>query len=378
MLKSSMKKILNLQNPVIGLSPMDGVSDFSFREITKKYGNPDIIYTEFVNVMGLCIAGFNTLKELDFSENQRPIIAQIYGNNPEYFYHAAKVIVALGFDGVDINMGCPAKTVTQSGSGAALIKNPTLAIEIIDAVKKGVRDFVDNGELSGLSSKTLKAVNLKIKSNFKQLEKLKISDTKLSSGQLNIYAGEDGSKFQRVLIPVSVKTRIGYDKPVTEDWISTLDSANPDWIAVHGRTLKQMYSGTSDRNELIKAVNSTSKAVLINGDIKNYTDALNVIKETNAYGVLIGRASLGNPWIFNREYNEDLVTFEERVKVMIEHTKLFVKHNPDERAFFQMRKHFGWYMKGFDGAKELREKLFRCSSLEEVKTIVNDFKNIDI
>lgn len=365
-----MKKILHLQSPVIGLSPMDGVSDFSFREITKKYGNPDIIYTEFVNVMGLCIAGYNTLKEFDYTESQRPIIAQIYGNNPEYFYHAAKVVVALGFDGVDINMGCPAKTVTQSGSGAALIKNPTLALEIIDSVKRGVRDYVDNGKLSGLNDKTLKAVNLKIKDNIKALEKLKISDNKLSSGQINLYAGNDKSKFQRVLIPVSVKTRIGYDKPITEDWISTLDSANPDWLAVHGRTLKQMYSGESNKLELIKAVNSTSKAVLINGDIKDYSDALKAINETKAFGVLIGRASFGNPWVFNKKYSDNLITLEDRVKVMIDHTKLFIKHNPDPRAFFQLRKHFGWYMKGFDGAKELREKLFRSSSLDEVNKIV--------
>lgn len=370
-----MKRILNYNSPVIALSPMDGVSDFSFREITKKYGNPDIIYTEFVNVMGLCIAGFNTLKEFDYSESQRPIIAQIYGNNPEYFYHAAKIVVALGFDGVDINMGCPAKTVTQHGSGAALINKPELAKEIIESVKNGVRDFVNNGKLTGLNEKTLKAVNIKIKENIKALNDLKISDNKLSNGQINLYSQSNGSKFQSVLIPISIKTRIGYDKPVTSEWISTLDSTNPSWIAVHGRTLKQMYGGFVDKDELKKAVESTSSAVLINGDIRDRNEALKIIKETNAFGALIGRASFGNPWVFKNMLEEE-VTIDEKIRVMLEHTKIFVKHNPDPKAFFQMRKHFGWYMKGFDGAKDLRDKLFRATSIDEVKNILKELKYI--
>src|SRR5690606_1077705 len=126
--------------------------------ITAKYGHPDIMYTEFVNVMGLCIAGYNTLKELYYEEVERPIVGQIYGNDPEYFYHAAKIICALGFDGVDINMGCPAKNVANSGSGAALIKTPNLAIEIIAAVKQGVKDWTIDGKLSGLNEKTQTAV----------------------------------------------------------------------------------------------------------------------------------------------------------------------------------------------------------------------------
>lgn len=325
---------------------MDGVSDAAFRFITSKYGEPDIMYTEFVNVMGLCIAGYNTLKELAYDEIERPVIGQIYGKDPEYFYHAAKIICALGFDGVDINMGCPAKNVTQSGSGAALIKTPDLAREIIAAVKKGVEDWVENGELTGINDKTLQAVEAEV-------EKHGLTEK---------------NKVDRKSIPTSVKTRIGYAEPVTESWIQNLDKADPAWIAVHGRTLKQMYTGLADRNELKKAVNSTDKAVLINGDLENREVALEAIDETGAFGGLIGRGTFGNPWAFNKVAKE--VSFEDRVKVMIEHTEKFIELSPDPRAFFQMRKHFGWYMKGFDGAKELRIKLLTSSSLVEVKEIL--------
>jgi len=365
-----MKSILNLQSPVIGLSPMDGITDYANREIVKKYGKPDLIYTEFVNVMGLCIAGYNTLKELEYSEFQRPIIGQIYGKEPEYFYHAAKIIAALGFDGVDINMGCPAKNVASSGSGAALIRTPELAKEIVASVKQGVRDWVDNGELTGLNEKTLKAVDLTIQTKLSELESSHKPDDKHSTGQINLLSQIERGKFQRVLIPVSIKTRIGYDKPITEEWIQTLDSTNPSWIAVHGRTLKQLYSGSADRTELKRAVNSTSKAVLINGDVANYSEALKTIKETGAFGALIGRGSFGNPWVFNRTVPKEL-TLKDRINVIVEHTNLFTKRNPDPKAFVQMRKHFGWYIKGFDGAKEARTKLMTANSLEEVKQILS-------
>lgn len=369
-----MKSILNLQSPVIGLSPMDGITDYATREIVKEYGNPDLIYTEFVNVMGLCIAGFNTLKELEYSELQRPIIGQIYGKEPEYFYHAAKIIAALGFDGVDINMGCPAKNVASSGAGAGLIKTPQLALEIIESVKKGVADWVDNGQLTGLNEKTFKAVDLAIKVKIKEIETIHKPDSKHSAGQINLLAQDNKTKHQRVLIPVSVKTRIGYDKPITEQWISTLDSANPSWIAVHGRLLKQMYSGFADRNELKKAVNSTSKAVLINGDLLNRQDALKAIQETGAFGALIGRGSFGNPWVF-KDINLDNIPLNERLKVMIKHTNLFVQKNGDPKAFVQMRKHFGWYIKGFDGAREARTKLMTANSITEVQNIINQLIN---
>ncbi len=364
------KSILNLQEPIIALSPMDGVSDASFRFITKKYGNPDIVFTEFVNVMGLCIAGYNTLKELYYDEIERPIIGQIYGKDPEYFYHAAKIICALGFDGVDINMGCPAKNVSNSGSGAALIRTPDLAREIVAAVKQGVQDWVEDGKLTGLNEKTLAAVKKQLseyKERINTAPDEKYLNNEALKGFKNLKSNYSDQE-PRYKIPVSVKTRIGYDHPVTEEWIRNLDKADPAWISVHGRTLKQMYTGIADRTELKKAVESTDKAVLINGDLDTKTIALQAIEETGAFGALIGRGSFGNPWTFLNPFPD--ISLEQKKKVMIEHTKKFIELNSEPKAFFQMRKHFGWYMKGFDGAKELRIKLLHTNNLEEVKNIL--------
>ncbi len=343
----SNKKILNLEYPVLGLSPMDGVTDSAYRYITKKYGNPDLIFTEFTNVIGLSVAGHHVLKDFHYDKSQKPIVAQIYGKDPEYFYHAAKIACELNFDAVDINMGCPAKNVASSGSGAALIKTPELAKEIIAATKEGVRHWVEDGKLTGLPTKTKNAI--------KALE-----------NEIGIEPHE------RQMIPVSVKTRIGFSEPITEQWISTVASMNPAWISVHGRTLKQMYLGEANWLEIKKAVEITDIPVLANGDIKTYDDYKRILEVTGAFGALIGRGSYGNPWIFKGRKFED-VSLEEKIKVLIEHTRKFVELNPDPKAFVQMRKHFGWYIKGFDGAKETREELMRANSTEEVELILGEF-----
>lgn len=343
----SNKKILNMEYPVLGLSPMDGVTDSAYRYITKKYGNPDLIFTEFTNVIGLSVAGHHVLKDFHYDKSQKPIVAQIYGKDPEYFYHAAKIACELDFDAVDINMGCPAKNVASSGSGAALIKTPELAKEIIAATKEGVKHWVEDGKLTGLPTKTKNAI--------KALE-----------NEIGIEPHE------RQMIPVSVKTRIGFSEPITEQWISTVASMNPAWISVHGRTLKQMYLGEANWLEIKKAVEITDIPVLANGDIKTYDDYKRILEVTGAFGALIGRGSYGNPWIFKGRKFED-VSLEEKIKVLIEHTRKFVELNPDPKAFVQMRKHFGWYIKGFDGAKETREELMRANSTEEVELILGEF-----
>lgn len=363
-----MNSILNLTKPIIALAPMDGVSDSPFRFIAKKYGNPDIVFTEFTNVMGMCIAGDKIMHTFHYDETQRPIVGQIYGNDPEYFYHAAKIICALGFDAVDINMGCPAKNVASSGSGAALIKTPELAKEIIEAVKRGVEDWVSDGKLTGLSNRSIQGVEELLQMKKSEVESINLIDA--VDGLKNIM-NQIGLPTERKFIPVTVKTRIGYDHPVTESWIQNIAEAKPEWISVHGRTLKQMYEGLADWNEIKKAVESTDIPVLANGDIKTAEDVKNVLELTGAKGVLIGRATFGNPWIFNEARGDTTkITLELKIKVMIEHTKKFVELYPDPRAFFQMRKHFGWYMKGFDGAVELRKKLMTANSLADVENIV--------
>lgn len=360
--KDLKKTILNLAKPVLALSPMDGVSDSPFRQITKIHGKPDLIFTEFCHVMGIIAALDNIIDTFHYEELERPIIAQVYGKTSTDFYHVAKVVSALGFDGIDINMGCPAKNVIHSGAGAGLIKTPDLALEIIKQTESGLNDWVKNGQITGLSNRSKKALDRKILEYKERL--IKTTNLPNSSGQYNLRNNDFRKK-----ITLSVKTRIGYDTPITQRWIGILDKTNLDWISVHGRTLKQMYSGYADILELKKAVNATSKPVLINGDIKSHIDIKSAIDTTEAAGILIGRASFGNPWVFLENYD---VTMNEKIATLIEHAEIFINLYPTAKDFVRLRKHFAWYMKGFDGASDLRNRLIRTSSISEVQAILKN------
>ncbi len=337
-----------LKKPIIGLAPMDGVTDQPFRYIIKKYGQPSVVYTEFVNVTGLHYGVTHLLKAFIYDHSQRPIIAQIYGTNPNHFYQASLIVCELGFDGIDINMGCPAKNVNQSGAGASLIRTPQLAQEIITSVKQAVTDY-----LNGKRIKDCEEIKEKIKKEVKRLN-------------------EDKKEQNKNYIPVSIKTRTGYDTPITKQWISQLLKSKPDLIALHGRTLKQGYSGQANWQEIAKAVqlaHATDTLMLGNGDIKSSSDIKERISETNVDGVLIGRASFGNPAIFNPQLKTSLF------QVALEHARVFEQTYPNDR-FLPMRKHLSWYIKGFDGAKEIRNKLVKTNSADEVEAIFKAYQLI--
>lgn len=350
-----------LDRPIIGLSPMDGVSDHPYRHIQKKYGRPDIIYTEFTNVEGLCHGATSLLKDFIYDETQRPIVAQIYGKTPEYFRQTAIILCQLGFDGVDINMGCPAKTVENSGSGAALIKTPFLAQEIIKATKQGVQDY-----LNGQRAKDCVDISQEI---LKKVEDISKGLPK---------------KYQKPRnIPVSVKTRIGYSGSVVEEWISTLLEMKPAAIALHGRTLKQQYSGEASWNDIKMAANlckKTDTLILGNGDIQNLEDANSKITKYNVDGVLIGRSSFGNPYIFKKIDNQNNFDVREKTtnnlpknifQIAIEHSKLFEEtySNDPRYNFMPMRKHLGWYVRSISNAKLVRADLFKTNNSKEVEEV---------
>lgn len=346
----------DLEKPIIALSPMDGVTDQPFRHIQKKYGHPAVIYTEFTNVEGVCHGAIQMLKDFLYDETQRPIVAQIYGKTPSNFRQVATILCQLGFDGVDINMGCPAKSVDASGSGAALIKTPKLAQEIIKETMAGVQDYVE-----GKRAKDCKDITEEITN---EVEK---RHNKLPE------------KFQKVRdIPVSVKTRIGYDEPVVEEWISTLIEMNPAAIGLHGRTLKQQYSGLADWNEIAKAAKLCKKAgipMLGNGDTKTYEQAIEKVKKYKVDGVLIGRASFGNPFVFlNEQEAEDATEQTNIFELALEHCRLFERtyKDFDRYHFMPMRKHLGWYSKGIPGAKDVRIKLVRTNNSKDVEQIFKD------
>ena len=326
-----------LRKPIIGLAPMDGVTDAAFRYIAAKYGHPDLMITEFTSVEGIRAGAERLLDDFIFDESERPIVAQLFGADPSAFFIAAVIVSALGFDGIDINMGCPAKNVTGHGAGAALIRDPERAKEIVRQTRAGTEAWAN-----GISLKEAGvADNL--------IEKLKVT-------------------YSRKALPVSLKTRIGYDSIVAHDWVQHLLEVNPVTITLHGRTLKQLYTGFANWDVISSSaqiVHQTATIILGNGDVKDMPDARSKIIQYGVDGVLIGRATFGNPWLF-QEYSP---TWEERLATALEHARYLHTHFPGP-AFIKVRKHLLDYVKGNEGARDLRVALMRVKTLEEIEDIL--------
>ena len=351
-----------LPQPIIGLSPMDGVTDAAFRFIVAQHGKPDVQCTEFVSVEEIRYGTASAWRQLRFVERERPMLAQIYGADPDGFYQVTQVLCALGFDGVDINMGCPAKSVSGRGCGAALIQNPPLARAIIRAVQAGVRDWVSGHAIDtiGLRPRVVEQVQ-------------RLTGT-----------AAPPPRHQRRALPVSIKTRLGYDTVVIEDWVSMLLEEQPEVIAIHGRTLAQRYRGQADWDAIRRAaklVRETSTLVLGNGDLGTMSEVVQRVRETRVHGVLIGRGALGNPWIFRAtawarqqfamltpEAPPPDVSVGERCQVALEHARYF-EGLADGVQFQAMRKHLGWYCHGFPGAADMRAQLFTTTTSGDVAQV---------
>lgn len=359
--------------PVIGLAPMDGVTDAAFRYVTAKHGGPDVILTEFVNIQSALYAPHTLLQDFAYSEIERPVVAQIYGKTPELFYQVAHIVCALGFDGLDINMGCPAKKVAATGCGAALIRTPDLAREIIRAAKQGVRDWYNGQSLAGL----------------KLRDDMIAGITRANQGRSGLSA-----PVERRRIPVSVKTRLGYDRIVIDDWLRTLLEEEPAAISLHGRTLAQGYKGEADWHSIARAVEfakDSATLILGNGDVQNLRDAHRRIHATHVDGVLIGRGAQGDPWLFRekarvkealRSGREPLlddapIPLAERFRLIIEHCERFEQLS-DQSRFVAMRKHLTWYCRNFRGAAEMRAQMVRAQNSRDVQAWLNEYLQASI
>jgi len=357
-----------LPQPIIGLAPMDGVTDSAFRYIVATYGKPDVVFTEFTNVHDICSGRLKTLDSLRYSEVERPIIAQIYGKDPALFYQAAHVVCELGFDGLDINMGCPSKNVASSGSGAGLIRTPNLALELMDCSRKGIQDWADGQPLAeiGLKPSALQAI-----------AQLKAEHPDLTEHQ------------ERAPIPLSVKTRLGFDSNIIDEWSDCLIQGRPEVISMHGRTLSQMYRGQSDWEAIAQAstrIRTHGILAIGNGDIKNLAEAHQRIQGSGVNGVLIGRGSLGNPWIFQgiHHVREAITTglsvnlhttepsIDEKFQAMIDHAQCFETIHGTER-FVRMRKHLGWYCSTFPHAAAMRVQMVRTNGSQDVINILQAY-----
>ncbi|MCB9810969.1 MAG: tRNA-dihydrouridine synthase [Candidatus Nomurabacteria bacterium] len=339
--QTSMNFWEKLPKPFYILAPMADVTDAPFRRVIAKYsahkradgtdGGPDVTFTEFVSADGLARATPEGKKklmaDLIYTDTERPIVAQLFTSNEEHMEAAARLCRELGFDGVDINMGCPDRSIEKQGCGSAMIKNPEVAKKIIRAAKRGAK----MGEIDG--------------------------------------------------IPVSVKTRLGYNRDQLEEWLPVILEEKPATIILHGRTRKEMSKvparwerikrAVELRDELQKGLEHKT-LIVGNGDALSLEDARQKAELSDADGVMLGRAVFGNPWLFHPEKDASNVPIEEKLRVMVEHSELFAGLLPFKN-FSIMKKHYKAYVKDFPGAHELRNKLMEQNTAGEVKEVVGDF-----
>ncbi|MDQ5901554.1 MAG: hypothetical protein QG580_269 [Patescibacteria group bacterium] len=313
------------KKPFFVLAPMADVTDIAFRKIIAKYsrhgeigGGPDVFWTEFVSADGLNSPGKDKLLiDLKFEENQRPIVAQIFGSNEKNMEETAKLCKELGFDGIDINFGCPDKAIIKQGCGAGAIQNPEHSLKIIQAVKRGAGD-----------------------------------------------------------LPVSVKTRLGFNKNEIDTWIPQILSVGVSALIIHGRTKKEMSKVPARWEDIKKVVDIVKNAglktlVIGNGDVTSLEDGKERAEKSGVDGVMIGRGVFGNPWLFDENKKE--ISVKERLTVMLEHTRAFVEYLGGHKNFNIMKKHYKAYVNNFHGAKELRTKLMESESYEEIEKITLEF-----
>jgi nifR3 family TIM-barrel protein len=320
-----------LARPFFVLAPMEDVTDVAFRTLIAKYSSPDVprvIFTEFTSADGLIRAdeaGLRKLrKKLEYGEGERPVVAQLFTANPEYMEKGARLCGELGFDGFDINMGCPANEVVRQQCGAALIQNPTLARELIRAAKRGA---------------------------------------------------ESASR----RMPVSVKTRVGFNVVELDTWLPELLAEEPAAVTIHARTRKDMSEVPARWEHIARAVeirndcqgDALTKTLIIgNGDVTDLADARERAAATTCDGVMIGRGVFGNPWLFSGR--RDLPTPEEKMRALVEHIELFQEHLCGYQNEAVMKRHFKAYIGGWDGAKELRIHLMDAPSLDDAKNLLNE------
>jgi len=316
----------NLPQDFVIMAPMADVTDCAYREIIAKYsrhgqpgGGPDVFYTEFVASDGLAndIGRPKLMHNFKYTENERPIVAQIFSNTPENIENAARICRELGFDGIDLNMGCPERNICKQGAGCGMIQTPELLPTVIAAAKRG--------------------------------------------------AGT---------IPVAVKTRVGWSQNELEKWIPAILDCDVAAIILHGRTKKAMskipanWDWIQRAGEIVRASGKPTKFIG-NGDIQSVAMAKEYCVKYNTDGAMIARAIFGNPWLFDTTKTE--VSVREKLEVMLEHTEIFIRELGNHKNFAVMKKHYKAYVAGFDGAKELRVQLMESQSFDEIKNHVDSW-----
>ena len=304
-----------LRKPIISLAPMEDVTDTVFRQIVASVCRPDLFYTEFVNVEGLNSKGRNkVIHRLKYDKSEKPIIAQLWGIKSENFYKASVIVRELGFDGIDINMGCAVKKVSLKNAGIGMINaDRDLVKDIIQSVKDGAKN-----------------------------------------------------------LPVSVKTRIGWEE-YDQSWIEFLLEQNLNALTVHGRSAIGENAKSADWGKILLCVklrDEINEGTLIfgNGDVKSVKQAQEYYKKFNVDGVMIGRAAITNPWIFS---GKEKLTQNERIELFKKHVLLFKDTWGDSKDFSVLKKFVKSYISGFPEAQSIREEMMNTKNIDELLSIID-------
>ncbi len=327
--QAAQEKASKENRPIVMVAPMADVTDSAFRSMIAKYsrmgqdnGGPDIMWNEFVSADGLNSIGREVLKkDLVFGDMERPIIAQLFTDDAESMREAVKICKDLGFDGIDINMGCPVNNIGKQGAGAELINTPEVAVNLIKAAQSVAGD-----------------------------------------------------------IPISVKTRIGFNKIEYKEWLGKLLACNLPALTIHLRTKKEMslvpahWELATEIYEYCKSI-APDTVIIMNGDVKSLKEAQEKYEQYKIDGVMIGRGVFGTPWFFDWDFMREGKdkTLKEKFEIMLEHTKLYEETVGKYKSFAIMKKHYKAYVHGFDGASDLRVKLFECDNYTEVENIIREY-----
>lgn len=313
-----------LPKPFFILAPMDDVTDTVFRQIIAACAPPNLFFTEFVNVDALQSQGREaTLRRLRFSQTEKPIIAQLWGLKPDNFYKSARDAADMGYDGVDLNFGCPEKNVVRNGACSAFIlpENREVAAEIIQAAREGA--VTENG----------------------------------------------------TPLPLSVKTRLGFNE-VDLSWHELLLKQKLNMLSIHGRTRKQMSKVPADWNMIgrireMRDELSPTTLIVGNGDVLSRCHGEELAEQHDLDGVMVGRAIFQDPYVFASDSPWETFTARQRLKLYRRHVSLFRDTwQPGERNLHTLNKFCKIYIQSFPGAKELRERLMQAQTSEELLNLL--------
>jgi tRNA-dihydrouridine synthase B len=302
--------------PIIALAPLAGYTDLPFRKVVKKYA-ADWTISEMINANAINFKNEKTLKMLTKNENETPYSVQIAAQNPEIAKKAVEILNEYNFiDGIDLNVGCPVKKAIKSGYGGNLLNEPENLTKIIETIAK-----------------------------------------------------THNKKF------FSVKMRIGFDEINGVDRAKLIEQSGADILTVHGRTVKQLYKGETNYDEIAKIKSSLKIPVLANGNIDSYQKAKWVLDYTKCDGVMIGRGAIGKPWIFKEIKEQKSISENEKKEVILEHLKAMYEWYGDF-GIILFRKHLHTYSKGYDKAGEFRDKVNKTENYEKMVGLIQGFFNV--